>query len=202
MKRACGFLVVVAAVTVATAGVAAAQESSEKLLINAFAINMSNIGVGGSASVDIIVDSWSTAAQREGLLKALVEKGQDGLVRELQKNPVRGRFRIPGLMGPDRYGLRLGRDIRYAWQSPLPEGGRRIILAMDRYIGFEEARNQPRTMDYPITLIELRLNNDGEGQGKFAVATQIRVDKEKKTLEIENYSSEPVRLNNVKVKTR
>ena len=33
----------------------------------------------------------------------------------------------------------------------------------------------------------------------MAVATKISVDKKKNTIELENYSSEPVRLQNVKV---
>ncbi len=202
MKRACMTLMIATAWLMGFASAAPAQESSQKLQITAFAINMGSIGGGGTATVDLTVDSWSTAAQREQLLKTLLEKGQDGLVSALQNNPVRGRFSIPGLIGPDPYQLRLGHSIRYAWQNPLPEGGRRIILAMDRYIGFAEARNQPRVSDYPLTLIELHVNDSGEGQGKFAVATQIHVDKDKKTIEIENYSSEPVRLNEVKVKVK
>jgi len=62
-----------------------------------------------------------------------------------------------------------------------------------------EARNQPRTMDYPFTLIEIHLDKDGKGEGKASVATKISFDKDKNQLELENYSSEPVRLNNVKV---
>ena len=83
-----------------------------------------------------------------------------------------------------------------------PDGGRRIVIATDRYIGFAEARNQPRTTDYPFTLFEIRVNKAGEGQGKMAVATKISFDKKKKAIELENYSSEPVRLNNVKVKVK
>ena len=76
------------------------------------------------------------------------------------------------------------------------------MLAADRYIGFAEARNQPRTIDYPFTLFEIRVNKDGEGEGKLAYATKIKFDKDKKVMEIENYSSEPVRLNNLKVKVK
>jgi hypothetical protein len=36
----------------------------------------------------------------------------------------------------------------------------------------------------------------------MAVATKIAFDKKKNTIELENYSSEPVRLNNVELKTR
>ena len=76
------------------------------------------------------------------------------------------------------------------------------MLATDRYIGFQEARNQPRTIDYPITLIEIRVGKDGKGQGKLAYATKISFNKKDNQLEIENYSSEPVRLNNVEVKVK
>ena len=31
-----------------------------------------------------------------------------------------------------------------------------------------EARNQPRTIDYPFTLIQLHVDKNGQGEGKFA----------------------------------
>ena len=180
----------------------AAQTTGEKLLITAFAVNMSNIGTGSNAQVQIYVDKWSTAAERELLLTTMVEKGPEALLKALQKQSIKGRFQIPALRGSDPHNLRLGLQLRYAWQAPLPEGGRRIVLAADRYIGMAEAQQQPRTIDYPFTLFEIRVNKDGEGEGKLAYATKIRFDKDKKVMEIENYSSEPVRLNNLKMKVR
>ena len=132
----------------------------------------------------------------------MLTKGSDALLRELQKAPVKGRFRIPGQRPPDPHHLALGLDIRYARQTPLPEGGRRIILAMDRYIGFNEARNQPRSIDYPFTLIEIRADRNGKGEGKMSIATKINFDKKKNVIELENYSSEPVRLNNIGIKVK
>jgi hypothetical protein len=198
-RRFVAAMAISAAAAIGMSGTAVAQESSIPIEITAFAVNMGTVGRAGATTVDITVNSWSTPEQRAGLVKVMLEKNQDALVRALQDQPVRGRFRIPGITGPDPYQLGLGHNIRYAWQEPLPEGGKRILLATDRYISFAEARNQPRSIDYPITLIEIHVNKDGKGQGKFAVATQIRVDKKKKTVEVENYSSEPVRLNDVKV---
>jgi hypothetical protein len=179
-----------------------AQPNNDKLDITAFAVNMSNIATGANAVIDIRIDSWSSPEERQHLVSTMIEKNADALLRELQKAKVHGRFRIPGLMGPDPHQLRLGHDIRYAWQTALPEGGRRIVLATDRYIDFREARNQPRTIDYPFTLMEIRVNKAGEGEGKLAVATKITFNKKTNTMELENYASEPVRLNNVRVKTR
>lgn len=201
MKKAMLTLSLVCALGLAIPS-AARQTNGEKLEISAFAINMSNIGPGSNAVVDITIDRWSTAAERELLIKTMVEKNADALLRELQKLPEHGRFRIPGLIGPDPHNLRLGNPLHYAWQTPQPEGGRRIVIATDRYIGFAEARNQPRTVDYPFTLFEIRVDKNGEGQGKMAVATKISFDKKKNAIELENYSSEPVRLNNVKVKVK
>ena len=178
------------------------QAQQEALEIDAFAINMSNIATGANARVDIRINTWSTAAEREQLITTMLEKGSGALLKALQKAPVKGRFRIPTARPPDPHHLSLGLDIRYAWQVPLPEGGKRIVLAMDRYIGFAEARNQPRSVDYPFTLIQIHVDKDGKGEGKMAVATKISFDKEKKQIELENYASEPVRLNNLTVKVK
>ena len=45
------------------------------------------------------------------------------------------------------------------------------------------------------------MNKEGEGEGKYAVATKLSFDKKKNTLELENYSTEPVRLNNIKMES-
>jgi hypothetical protein len=202
MKRSTLMFWVCALALLGAASVARAQDLG-KLDIAAFAVNMSNIGAGGATTVQITVDRWSTADERKDILTTMVEmKNQDALLKALQKSSVKGRFRIPGLTGPDPHQLRLGQNIRYAWQSPLPDGGTRIVLGTDRYIGFQEARNQPRTMDYPFTLIEIRVNKAGEGEGKMAVATMIDFDKDKKQLILENYSSEPLRLSKVTVKAQ
>jgi hypothetical protein len=179
-----------------------AQTKGDQLEITAFAVNMSNIATGANAVVDIRINQWSTEEERERLIATMLEKGQDQLLRELTRTPIKGRFRIPGIQGPDPHQLRLGHDLHYAWQTPLPDGGRRIVIATDRYIGFREAANQPRTTDYPFTLIEIRVNKEGKGEGKMAVATKISFDKKKKQIELENYSTEPVRLNNLQMKVK
>jgi hypothetical protein len=182
----------------ATAARVDAQTTGQPERFTAWALSMGTIAPGANQTVDFWVDRWSTPEEREQLVTAAIEKGPDGLLRTLQKMKVAGRMRMPGWQGPDPHNARLGWDIRYAWQQPLPEGGRRVFLAFDRYIGFQEARSQPRSIDYPFTLVEVRLNSAGEGEGKWAVATKVKFDKEKKVMELENYGSEPVRLQKVK----
>jgi len=169
------------------------------LRMTAFAVSMGTVATGANQVVDIRIKRWSTQTERENLINTAVEKGQDALLRALQKMPDHGRISIPGWTGPDPHNARLGWTLHYAFMTPGEDGGYRIGIATDRYIGMWEARNQPRTIDYPFSLIEIRLGKDGKGVGKMAVATKIDFDKKKKQLVLENYSSEPVRLNEVKI---
>ena len=195
-------LALTALVTLVSAAPAALAQNAEKLQISAFAVSMGTVATGTTAIVDMQINSWSTAAERSRLITSMMEKGPDATLRLLQKLPVKGRFRVPSLSGPDPANLRLGHDIRYAFQTPLEDGGRRIVVITDRYIGFREARNQPQTVDYPFTLMEIRVNAKGEGTGKASVATRITFDKKDQKIELENWSSEPVRLNEVKVSVK
>ena len=112
--------------------------------MRAFAVNMSNNLTGANGILQITLDQWSTAEERTRPLQT-VPKGQDDLVRALQKAPVKGRINIPGWMGPDPQNYRLGWDLRYAWHELLPDGGERIVIATDRQMSFREVTNNPRT---------------------------------------------------------
>jgi hypothetical protein len=182
---------------------APAVTPSDKVRISGWALNMSNMATGANQTIEITINSWSNPAQRERLITTFMEKKQNGLVRALENEPEHGRFNFPGYMGPDPNNvMRLGTDIRYAMSHPGEDGGRRIVIITPRVIGFQEARNQPRTVDYPFTLFEMRFDKSGKGEGRMAYATQITFDKKKNQVELENYSSEPVRLNNLKLEVR
>ena len=149
-----------------------------------------NVATGANAQVDINITRWSTEAERQKLITTFVEKGPNKLLDALQDQKPVGYFKLPN---------RLGYDLRFARQIPLEDGGRRIVILTDRPISEFEAREQPRTMDYPFTLIEVRLKKDDTGEGKISVATKITLNKKDNTVELENYQSEPVRLNNLRV---
>jgi len=180
-----------------------APSADDKVTINGWALNMSNIATGANQSIRINIDKWSSPSQRQHLIDTFLAKKQDGLLSALEKQPEMGRFNFPGYMGPDPNNvMRLGTDIRYAMNFAGEDGGRRIVIITPRVIGFREAANQPRTVDYPFTLFEMRFNGAGKGEGKMAYETQINFDKKKNTVELENYSSEPVRLNNLELEVR
>ena len=57
---------------------------------------------------------------------------------------------------------------------------------------------QSRTIDYPFTVIELHINNAGEGDGTLSLATKVIPDKENNTVVLENYGTQRIRLTQVK----
>lgn len=165
---------------------ARAQTMGQPARFTAVAVNMN---VGASGTVEIVVDRWSTDADRDKLMKIVMDHGADKLLDALQDMPRAGYFRTPNTIGI---------DIHFARRLPGEDGGERVILVTDRRIGFWEAANRPRSIDYPFTFIELRLNRDGEGEGKMSIATKIIADKENNIITLENYETQPVMLNNVK----
>jgi len=208
MRTAALSSIVAGLVTIALSVFPAAQSDApfgtDKVTILGNALNMSNTATGANQTIRINIDGWSTPAQRTHLITTFLEKGgQDALLKELEKQPELGRFNFPGYLGPDPNNtMRLGTDIRYARNFAGEDGGRRIVIITPRIIGFREEVNQPRTTDYPFSLFEMRFDSDGKGQGKMAYATKIRFDKNKNNVELENFSSEPVRLNNLRLEVR
>jgi hypothetical protein len=184
-----------------TAGLAAASTSTLTLAqtkgtperFTALAVNMSNVGRSGAGTIEIAVDRWSTDAERDRLLTTLMERGADKLLDVLRDMRRVGYIRSPNS---------LGYDLHYARRTPLPDGGERVVLATDRPVGFWEAVNRPRSIDYPFTIIELHLNADGEGEGKLSIATKIVAEKESNTIVLEDYANQPVLLTSVKRERR
>jgi hypothetical protein len=160
------------------------------LRLTAHAVNLGTPGPTGSlGNVEIVVNRWSTDAERDRLLNVLLEKGEAKLLEELQGLPRVGYIRTPNSVGY---------DLHYARHAPAEDGGDQIVIATDRYISFWEAYSRPRTIDYPFTFIEIHLNGDGEGEGKMSLATKVMADKEKNQIVLENYASQPVLLQAVR----
>jgi hypothetical protein len=174
------------------AGPAQAQdkkEKPEKYRFTAFAVNMNSGPRAGM--VDITLERLTTDEERQNLIAAFVEGGQDALLKALQKvKPRVGYIRTPNS---------LGYDLQYAYRFMNSDGSSRIIIGTDRPINFWEASRQPRTIDYPFTIIEMRLDAKGEGEGRMAAGTKISKSKDGKAIELENYGISPVALNQIKL---
>ncbi|HEY7187285.1 MAG TPA: hypothetical protein VH436_12100 [Vicinamibacterales bacterium] len=155
----------------------------------ATAINMGVPGRTGVGTVQMDIEKWSTDADHDRLKTVLIEQGPNKLLETLQKMPRVGFIRTPNS---------IGYDLHYARRTPTADGGERVVMMTDRYIGFWEAKNRPRTIDYPFTLIEMHIGPDGRGEGKLSLATKITVDKASNEVVLENYASQPVQLTEVR----
>lgn len=170
----------------------ASQTTGQPEEFTASAINTSDVGKTGIQQVRIVISRWSTDAERRAFAAMLPgPDGPENVLAQLRKAKAVGTIRTPDS---------LAYDLRYAHQMPGVDGGRRIVIATDRPIGFWEQANRPRSIDYPFTLIELRVRSDGTGEGKMSVATKITV--QNNVIELENYANQPVRLENVEAMVR
>jgi hypothetical protein len=93
----------------------------------------------------------------------------------------------------------------------LPDGGERIILATDRRLGAylpawtpltapssgPEASATGSATDYQFTLIEMRMNSKGSGEGKTSLTTKVIVDGDAKTIALDDYAGAAPNLRNV-----
>ena len=81
-------------------------------------------------------------------------------------------------------------------------GAERLILGTDRRLGayttaWKPVAASPLT-DYEFTLIEVRMDSKGLGEGKASLTSKVILDNEAKTIALDNYATTPAILQNVK----
>lgn len=179
-------LTVMPALMVLVCSLALAQTNGQPERFTANAVSLSTQYGTGQQTVEINVNRWSPSSDRETLIAALM-KSPDELLKQLQKMRPVGTIRTPDS---------IGYDLHYAQQTPLPEGGRSIVIATDRPIGFWEATNRPRSIDYPFTVIQMNLDRNGMGSGTMLYATRITT--KNNIIELEDFATQPIMLNNIR----
>jgi hypothetical protein len=117
------------------------------------------------------------------LITTLKEKGSTALLDALTKLPQLGFIKMPNTLGWALY---------YARQTEMPDGGRRVVLATNRKLGFGESARQTRSVNYDFTLVEMHFDKSGKGEGKLAAAAKVEFDAKTHQIDIENYNAMPV----------
>lgn len=135
-------------------------------------------------------------AGRGGAAPVAPQTPEGSLAAALQKAPTVGYLWSSEVAG---YSL------RYAGRFPLADGGERIVLITERRLGawnelWKPAAPDPPT-NYEFSVVELRLNSKGEGEGKASLTGKAALDSSAKTIGLENYGGLPVILKNVRRKT-
>jgi hypothetical protein len=172
-----------------TLAFAVAAQAQEPLRLRAYAVQTGQVPGDRASVVDLTITRWSTDDERQDLIKIFRMNGSDALFDALQDADSVGSLRTPDSAAW---------DLHYAIQIPLEGGGRRIILATDRPIGFWEVYENSRSVSYHFTLIEIRLDDDGRGEGRMSVATRVELSPDGKQIQLEDYSAQPVLLRNVR----
>jgi hypothetical protein len=140
--------------------------------------------------VTIELLKYSTDADRDKLASILAWYGE---------KEVAGAMRTVGYLWTS---ASAGYSIRYAYRITGTDGGQRIILLTDRKLGaWTPDAWKPTTPGTPddksFSVIELRLNRAGQGEGKTSLTTKVTFESATKSIALENYAAQPVILKGV-----
>lgn len=98
-----------------------------------------------------------------------------------------------------------GYALRYAGKVNGPDGSQRIVLITQRRLGAVNQRWNPTfegtPNSYEFSVIELRLNVKGEGEGKASLVGKVAPDVAAKIVTLESYDALPAVFRNVRVRT-
>jgi hypothetical protein len=90
-----------------------------------------------------------------------------------------------------------GYSIKYAWRSPATDERERIVLVTDRRLDSHAPDWTPAsgaTADVDFTVIEMRLDGHGAGEGKTSLTTRVAIDAAANTLALDGYAAAPALL--------
>ena len=152
-------------------------------------VNFEQPGRPGPGLLQLRISRWASDAERDDITKALMTSGQTGVIDALKKLPEAGVIRTPGTAG---YAF------RYARQRTDATGNETVLIIIDRPLGFAEFREGWQTVDYPFTIVELKLNDRGLGLGKLMAATRIEANAATGDLSFEQYSATAMLLQSVR----
>jgi len=161
-------------------------QQKEKEHIDATAFGTST-QMGSNFNVKIIINEFSSAEDRDILVRAFQQGQNDGLRDALEKMKSVGRIQTPGTVG---YDLRFIREV-------VTPTGRTIRFLTDRKIALGEARQNTQTKSFNLTAGEINLNDKDKkkSDGALLPAAQLIVNKEGE-LQIE-LNQNPWRLTNI-----
>lgn len=146
------------------------------------------VAAGEPVTIELL--KWSTDADRDKLLSVLAWYGDK---------------EVPAAMSTVGYlwtSASAGYSIRYAYKVTAADGSSRIILLTDRKLGAWSPDAWKPTAaatadDRPFSVIELRVNRAGTGEGKTSLTTKTVFDPASKSIALENYATQPVILRGV-----
>ena len=164
-------------------------EAQVKGPIERYAATTANVAAPGEP-ITIELTKWSTDADRDRLASVLAWYGE---------KEVAGSMPTVGYLWTS---ASAGYSIRYAYRIPGADGGQRIILLTERKLGaWSPDAWKPVAAGTPdpssFSVIELRVNRAGQGEGKTSLTTKVTFEAATKSIALENYAAQPVILKGV-----
>ena len=209
-----GPMCVAAAIALVLVGAASAFSDAAALRLRA------TVGSAASArTLTITLSRWSTDAERAPLVAAFAAPAP-APARAAAPAPsgaAAGRGRGRGAPPPPPSPLaRLsaaiqaaptlgyiwtdgvtGYSIKYAWRSPETADKERIVLIIERRLDSHAPDWAPvasAASDANFTVIEMRIDREGVGEGKTSLTSSVAIDTEAKTLALDGYAAAPAFL--------
>jgi hypothetical protein len=204
-----------AAVAVAVAIVVGGRAASG----DAAVLSMRATITSGAASgaLTITLSRWSTEAERAPLLAALSAppprtpapsdaaggragaRGRGGrgappppsplarLSTAIKAAPTLGYIWTDGVTGY---------SVKYAWHAPAAHENEqeRIVLVTERHLDSRDAPAPSAASDADFTVIEMRLDGHGVGEGKTSLSAKVVIDTAANTLALDDYAAAPALL--------
>lgn len=189
---ACVRMSIAVCLTVVTGALgAAAQEGTERSVPETFTATTANMDPEGT-DLRINVLRWSGDEDRQAVLAVLTDPenaaSADGDLDALIELPT------VGYVWPD--GSALGYSIKYAHRATTADGGEHLTFVTGRRLG-KFAREPwapegtPEEELRPFSVIELRLDADGNGAGTMSPAAEAVFDAANHTAALVNYDDAP-----------
>ena len=150
-----------------------------------------------TSMIEIRVREWTTDEEREQVLSEIKEASAQSTRN--RNRAVARALRGASTVGSMNFQAQTSWPIRYSRMYQGTDGTVRIVLATDRPVSFTEALNQGSAVgDFDVTIVELTLDAEGNGEGVLSLGTEVRWNDKDEKLEVTNFSSQPIKLGNVR----
>lgn len=166
-----------------------APEASERMAPEVYTATTANMTPAGLAlKIDVL--SWPAESDRGAVLSVLDGAGETGL----------SDLPTVGYVWPEDSGV--GYSLKYAHRVEDQNGGERITFVTGKRLG--TFGREPWTTSGAtstdagdFTVIELRLDGEGKGSGTMSLATGVTLDRDARTVSIEDFDAAPTLLDAV-----
>lgn len=163
--------------------------NAEEKPIEEYSASITRIGSAkGPTTIAIRIYSYTPEEEVAKLAELMKTQGQDAVADAIW-NVARGHIAPVG---------DVGMDINYV-RAVSSDKGKTIRMATARQMPFWEQSSGRSSTDYPFSIMELTIGNDGKIVGSVIAKAKIEINKDN-GLEVKSYGSDSVRLMSIKKK--